>query len=402
MKILPLILTLISLPVFAQEQQGTSLADIQKTINDTLASKWYERIQLRGYAHLRYNKVLETNEKYDCSVCDKSIGKNEGFFLRRARLTFYGDVSDRMFIYIQPDYAQDATNSGDTVQNYLSIRDAYFDLALESKKEHRLRFGISKVPYGFENLQSSGNRPALDRTDGMNSGTPSERDTGIFYYYAPSAMRKMFKDLTSNNLKGTGDYGMFAIGAYNGQGANRSEQNEDLHRVIRLTYPWKTSGGQFFEASLQAMEGQFDTDTSSAKNNIYDQRSGASFIVYPQPIGFQAEWNVGMGPEYDPQDDKIESKPLSGGYFQVNYQVIQEKQRFHPYVRWQTYSGGRKGDDSASVHTEEIEVGTEWQPHTAVEFTVAWATGNRSRQSTATDKQHEDGSLVRLQAQFNY
>lgn len=406
MKILAL-LVLFALPAFAQSEKGTSLADIQKVVNDTLASKWYERIQLRGYAQFRYNRVLETNEKYTCSVCDRSIGKNQGFFMRRARLTFFGDVTDRVFVYIQPDYAQDATSSvsggtGSQTQNYFNIRDAYFDYALEASKEFRLRFGISKVPFGFDNLQSSGNRAALDRTDALNSGAPNERDTGIYFMYAPTNIRKLFKELTSNNLKGTGDYGMFTVGAYNGQTLNRSEQNEDLHRAVRFTYPWKTEGGQYFEASIQAYEGQYDTNAASAKNNIYDQRSAASFIMYPQPIGFIAEWNVGKGPEFNPENGKIESQELSGGFFQVNYQYQMGNHRFFPFVRWQDYKGGRKLDNSASVYTTEVEVGTEWSPNPALEMTVSWAKGDRLRQSTATDKTHEDGSHVRLQAQFNY
>jgi hypothetical protein len=42
--------------------------------------------------------------------------------------------------------------------NFLQIRDAYFDLSFDAKKEYRVRIGQSKVPYGFENLQSSQNR----------------------------------------------------------------------------------------------------------------------------------------------------------------------------------------------------------------------------------------------------
>ncbi len=402
--LLLLVLILASLPVFAQDK-GTTLTEVQKAVNDALASKWYERIQLRGYAQFRYNRAFESNEKYTCSVCDKSIGKNQGFFMRRARLTFFGDVSDRVFVYIQPDFAQDATNSGNATQNYFNIRDAYFDYALDASKEFRVRLGISKVPFGFDNLQSSGNRGPLDRTDALNSGAPNERDTGIYFMYAPTAIRKIFKELTSNNLKGTGDYGMFTVGAYNGQTLNRGEQNEDLHRAIRLTYPWKTESGQYFEASVQAYEGKYDTDGGSSQNNIYDQRSAASFIMYPQPIGFIAEWNVGQSPEWDLESQKpgrIATQDLSGGFFQVNYQFQKENHRFFPFVRWQQYSGGRKLDASASVFTEEVEAGTEWQPNPALEFTVAVARGNRIRQSTLKDKQHEDGSQVRLQAQFNY
>lgn len=401
-----LLLALIALPAFAQDQ-GTSVADIQKAVDSALASKWYERIQLRGYAQFRYNRILETNEKYSCSTCDTSVGKNQGIFMRRARLTFFGDVSDRVFIYIQPDYAQTATNgvnagTATQNQNFLQIRDAYFDYALEAGKEWRLRVGISKVPFGYDNLQSSGNRAALDRTDAINNGVPNERDTGIYLMWAPTAVRKLFKELTSNNLKGTGDYGMLAIGAYNGQTLNRGEQNEDLHRVVRLTYPWKTSGGQYFEASLQAYEGKFDTDLSSVQNNFYDQRSAATFVMYPQPFGFIAEYTTGQGPEFNPGKGTATKKNLRGGWAQVNYQLQHNNHRFFPYVRYQEYDGGRKLDNAARVFTSEVEVGTEWQPNPALELTIAYGKGTRLRQSTATDKQNEDGSLVRLQAQINY
>ncbi len=220
--------------------------------------------------------------------------------------------------------------------------------------------------------------------------------------YSPTPIKKIFKELTSNNLKGTGDYGMFAIGAYNGQTLNRNEQNEDLHRAVRLTYPWKTEGGQYFEASVQAYEGKYDTDSASAQSNFYDQRSASSFIMYPQPIGFIAEWNVGQGPEFNRKTGAVETQDLTGGFFQVNYQIQKEKHRFFPFIRWQDYKGGRKLDSSASVYTTEVEAGTEWQPNQAVEFTVSYARGTRSRQSTLTDKQSEAGGHLRLQAQFNY
>jgi hypothetical protein len=54
--------------------------------------------------------------------------------------------------------------------NFLQIRDAYFDLSFDAKKEYRVRIGQSKVPYGFENL-SSQNRLTLDRNDALNSAS---------------------------------------------------------------------------------------------------------------------------------------------------------------------------------------------------------------------------------------
>lgn len=399
MKVFLLFLLLCSQVSIAQEDAKT-IADVQKIVNDTLASKWYEKIQLRGYAHFRYNRLFETNNKLNCTGCDRSLGDKQGFFMRRARLTFFGEVSDRVFIYIQPDYSTDAaSNSTTQSQSYFQIRDAYFDYALNPSKEWRIRTGISKVPFGFSNLQSSSNRAPIDRDDALNMGTPNERDIGMFLMYSPTEIRKRFKELTSNNLKGSGDYGMIAVGAYNGQTLNRPERNNDLHRLARFTYPFKLKSGQFIETSIQAYEGKF---VPSDNGDYYDQRTAASFIYFPQPIGFQLEYNVGMGPEFDKDAGVIKSRNLKGGYAQINYQTVFNQDRYFPYVRYQEYQGGRKLDVGApSSQVSEWEFGTEWQPNTAFEFTAAYAISDR-RNRSSTVNYHEKGQMLRLQAQFNY
>ena len=395
MKTYLLLMLLLVSNAYAQEQ-GTSLSDMQKVVNDSLANKWYERLQVRGYAQFRYNRLLETNRDLTNPSNDKSIGNNKGFFLRRARLTLFGEVSDRVYVYIQPDFAQDAGAAG---QNYFQIRDAYFDYALSTDKEWRIRTGISKVPFTFDNLQSSSNRAALDRSDAMNTAAPNERDTGVFLMYAPTEIRKHFKDLTSNNLKGTGDYGMLALGAYNGQTLNKGEENNDLHRVIRLTYPFKLKSGQFIEASLQAYEGQY----AISGEDYYDQRSAASLIFFPQPIGFQVEYTKGQGPEYDKEDNKVKTQDLEGGYIQVNYQTSWKNHRFFPYVRYQEYDGGRKLDNGNHMITQDWEFGTEWQPNPALEMTFAYVVSDRIVESaTSAQNLDENGQLLRFQAQFNY
>ena len=55
--------------------------------------QWFESIQLRGYLQVRYNRLLETNPLLKCDQCDKSWGENGGFFIRRARLIFSGQVN---------------------------------------------------------------------------------------------------------------------------------------------------------------------------------------------------------------------------------------------------------------------------------------------------------------------
>lgn len=396
MKTLFMLVLIVTGSVYAQEQ-GTSLAEMQKVVNDTLASKWYERIQVKGYAQFRYNRLLETNSDLTNSTNDKSIGNNKGFFLRRARLTLFGEVSDRVYIYIQPDFAQDAGTAAG--QNYFQIRDAYFDYALSENKEWRLRTGISKVPFSFDNLQSSSNRGPLDRSDALNTGAPNERDTGMFLMYAPTEIRKHFKELTANNLKGTGDYGMIALGTYNGQTLNKGEENNDLHRALRFTYPFKLKSGQFIEASLQGYEGQYRI----SGEDYYDQRTAASLIFYPQPFGFQIEYTTGQGPEFDEDDGLVKTEDLEGGYVLVNYSANWGKHRFFPYVRYQEYDGGRKLDNGNHMQTRDWEFGSEWQPNPALEITVAYVISDRIVESaTPAQNLDEDGQLLRFQAQFNY
>lgn len=393
---------------FAQTDRVTTVADVQKAINDTLKSKWYERLQIRGYAQFRYNRLFETNKDLKCDQCDKSIGDKQGFFLRRGRIIFYGDVNDRVFIYIQPDYGSSGTSGGNTQQNYFNIRDAYFDYHLTESKEWRIRFGSSKIPYGFENLQSSMNRATPDRNDALNSAVPNERDMGMFLMYAPSEIRERFKALANASLKGSGDYGMVAIGAYNGQTLNRTEKNNDLHRVARLTYPFKLKNGQFIEASIQAYEGKFNTDEQGLDKDFYEQRSAATLVFYPQPIGFQVEWNIGQGPEFDRASNTIKSKQLEGGYAQVYYNLEHNNQRFFPYVKYQRFEGGKKVANNAEfTKMNEWEIGTEWQPHAAFELLVGYAISDRLTQSSNDPSEsgfrsHQKGNLLRLQAQFNY
>lgn len=398
MKLLMLVILLSSFAV--AQDKGITVTQLQNTINETLASKWYEKIQLRGYAHFRYNRLMETNRDLKCDACDKSIGDKQGFFMRRARLTFYGEVSDKVYIYIQPDYSTDAA----TNQSYFQIRDAYFDYALTEDKEFRIRSGISKVPFAFDNLQSSSNRAPLDRSDALNTAAPNERDIGVYVMWAPTEIRKRFKELTSNNLKGTGDYGLIAIGAYNGQTLNKPEKNNDLHRVVRATYPFKLSNGQFIEASVQAYEGKYAVNTSGTNfSDFYDQRSAASLIFYPQPIGLQLEYNIGQGPEYDPNSNSVRTQSLKGGYAQVYYQAYYENHRFFPFVRFQEYQGGRKLDDAAKMYrVREWEIGSEWQMNSALEITMAYAISDRLTQSNSSNRSDEQGQLLRLQAQFNY
>src|SRR5690349_18180733 len=107
----------------------------QDTARKSTASKWYETIGIRGYMQLRYNRLLETNPDLKCEQCDRSWGGTGGFYFRRIRLIIFGNLGDRVYFYLQPDFASAPLVTG---LNYGQIRDAYFDISFDKKKEFRV------------------------------------------------------------------------------------------------------------------------------------------------------------------------------------------------------------------------------------------------------------------------
>ncbi len=364
---------------------------------------WYQKLSIRGYAQLRYNRLLESNKDLNCAQCDRSIGNNGGFFLRRGRIILSGAVSPRVSIYIQPDYGTDAAGA----LHYLQIRDAYFDLQLNDAHTHRLRLGQSKIPFGFENLQSSSNRLPLDRNDALNSALPNERDIGVLYYFTPKVVAQRLKQLVDSGLKGTGDYGMFGVGLFNGQTANRPEANNSSHAVARLTYPFRLRNGQFVEASIQAYSGRFVLPTVAAGVAVdpeyRDERQAVTLAWYAQPFGVVAEYNVGTGPQYNAGTNAIESHDLSGGFVQAMYRLRTHGQVVQPFVRLHEYHGGKKLEqDGRHYEVHEVEAGVEWLLNPNLELTVQFTDSDRLFEDSRSIGNRQAGRFLRLQAQINY
>ncbi|WP_291784894.1 porin [Cecembia sp.] len=395
-----IILMIAFVDVFARDVDGDTL-ESNVVVNPLPKKQWYETIQLRGYAQMRYNGLFETNPDLQCAQCDRSWGGDGGgFFFRRIRMIFSGQIHERIFMYIQPDLASGGSN-------FAQIRDAYFDLGLDAKQEFRLRIGQSKVPFGFENLQSSQNRLPLDRNDGLNSAVLNERDLGVFFYYAPSEIRKRFSYLVSSGLKGSGDYGVFGLGLYNGQTANLPERNKNFHIVSRASYPWELPSGQIIETSFQAYTGKFvinrNPQTDFDQTEFEEFRYGPSLIIYPQPFGLQAEFNWGRGPEYDPVTNDVVDAPLRGGYVLANYFIQKGKDIFIPFSRYHYYKGGKKFELDATRHrVNELEIGVEWQPNKNFELVAMYTISDRTFENSLNPNNRQQGSLLRLQAQVNF
>lgn len=380
---------------------------IAQTNTEVKPPKWYESINLRGYVQARYNRLFETNSALKCEQCDRSWGDNGGFFIRRLRLIFYGQINPRVYFYIQPDFASSASTNS---LHFGQIRDAYFDIGLDKKNEFRVRVGQSKVPYGFENMQSSQNRMPLDRADATNSAVANERDLGAFFYWAPENKRKLFSDLVRDGLKGSGDYGVFGVGIYNGQTANRPELNNQQHKVVRLSWPFELNR-QIIEAGVQAYTGNFTMSKDQLSNGVkvvpnltyLDQRVAGSFTLYPKPFGIQAEYNFGKGPQFDKQRDSISTMPLKGGYIMFSHlSKLAKGGILIPFTRYQVYDGGKKHElDARSYQVKELELGVEWQPFRQFELVLMYTISSRRFEDYIKQDNLQKGSLLRIQAQIN-
>ncbi len=393
-----LTMTSLALGTTAYAQDPVALAGAATPTQTTLAAPvakrpWYESLSIRGYSQVRYNNIAITNEKLVNAQGDKTIGGKNGFSIRRARVILSGDVHEQLSVYLQPDFAS-------SIGEQLSVailRDWYADVFLTADKTLRVRVGQSKVPFGFENMQSSSNRLALDRADSVNSAVKDERDMGAFVYFAPSEARKRFKHLVSSGLKGSGDYGALALGVFNGQTANALERNRTPHVVARATWPFKF-GDQFVECAVGGYFGEFSAKRDKNGKGPYsvtDARAHATLVVYPQPLGFQAEYVVGVGPEL--RDGVIGSHPLHGGYAQVMYKAG----NVIPFVKAQLYDGARKHETNAPPYeAQELEIGVEWQVHAALELVGQYTISQRS--SPIKPYATESGQFGRVQLQFNY
>ncbi|HYH66949.1 MAG TPA: porin [Urbifossiella sp.] len=391
-------------------------------------TKWYDKLAIRGYTQVRFTRTADQEPlSADPNLFgDASVnGRAENFSLRRVRLTFYGDVSEYLGVYIQPDFAI-ATPGSTTGTLFGQLRDAYADWYLDADKVHRLRLGLSKVPFGWENLQSSGNRVPLDRTDPINSAvSPNERDLGVFYYWTPEDKQKLFRDLVDGGLKGSGNYGIFGLGVYNGQGGAQFEQNQNVHTVARVTWPVRLESGQVVEASVQGYTGEYVVQGSAIRplgrgNAITpagtggnaghrDQRVATTFVYYPQPFGFQSEWNWGEGPGLNDAQTAVETRWLQGGYAMVMCKIDTcDYGIFTPYCRWQYYQGGYRSIANAPYGThDQWDIGVEWQIRKEMELVAEYSIVdgvnlNAINQAGVTSYRNFDGGVFRLQFQLNY
>jgi len=386
---------------------------------------WYEKLSIDGYTQVRHTEQMNDAAYLTGGLpADRSVDPAQSLIIRRGRFKLAGDFG-RVYLYTQWDVAA-SVDSGSTRNFGLQTRDIYADIALDEAKEHRIRIGVSKVPYGWVNLQSSQNRLQMERPEALNSAVEGERDQGLYYMYANTDDRALFKSLVKDGLKGSGDYGVFTAGFYSGAGLNRADNNGEVHSVIRFSKPWVSSSGQIYEAGVGAYAGRFivataatgqgnlsgpgatltpTVNTRNATDGFNDRRASAHFIMYPQPWGLEAEWTTGQGPQMNQARTAIDQSYLNGGYVMVNYRhKYGEQSELIPYVRWNYFDGARKfAVNAPKMVVNEIDVGFEWQWRKEVELQLQYTFADeRSNTSTTNPAVIAASRRLAIQLQFNY
>jgi len=405
----------------AQALEQAAIANLRSGPRET---PWYEKLSIDGYTQFRHTEQMNDAAYLTGGLpADRSVDPNQSLIIRRGRFKLSGDFG-RVYLYTQWDVAA-SVDSGSSRNFGLQTRDIYADIALDEAKEHRIRAGVSKVPYGWVNLQSSQNRLQMERPEALNSAVEGERDQGIYYMYANTEDRALFKSLVKDGYKGSGDYGVFTAGFYSGAGLNRADNNAEVHSIVRYSKPWVAASGQMYEAGIGAYAGRFKvtTDLTSAvskaaldaninaldKRNLadgfVDRRAAATFIMYPQPWGIEAEWTTGQGPQLNAERNAITTQSLHGGYVMINYRhKYGEQSEFIPYVRWNYFDGARKfATNAPQMCVNEIDLGFEWQWRKEVELQLQYTLADeRSNTSTTAPTVISGSRRLALQLQFNY
>jgi len=368
-----------------EEQRAAEATAVQGLV---AGPRWYERIRINGYVQMRY--ALNDNGKCDISLSDSRACTNpQEIYFRRIRMVFSGQISERLFFYLQPAMEGDGFNTG----NSFNLVDAFADYMLTTDRQHRLRFGLHRVLNSFDTFRTSSQRQELDRHESIQSGAPGERDLGVSYYWTSKIAQERFQALTQYH-NGPGDYGNFGIMVYNGQGRNRPEANAAKGVSARLAHPFELPNGRLVEIGAHAYYNQFVAQSSGAvviggpnstantrcyqnlRGNggcqVLDERVNFYLWTPPQPWGIMAEYTFGTGPERD-ATGILKPQSLRGGYVQGNYTWrYSYTGLLTPYVRWGEYYGGNKNSQGVAYLTRNVNVGLVWEPDTHWRFVAEY------------------------------
>ena len=224
----------------------------------------YPNVKINGRLHEQF--YYFDNKDYASTV-----GPQDNFFTRRARIEARGNISENVVVFIQPSFEGGRNLSGvattctstavpagggtpvitcrTTGRSGLRLRDAWIDVRFAkegAKGAFYLRAGQEKRPFSRYELTSSNNLPSIERGAGQGLLARASNDiftsAGFVSHDVGASIRYEYKinDLQLVRL---------TLGAYNGQGESLNDVNNKKSIGARATAsitPKIDVGGSWF------------------------------------------------------------------------------------------------------------------------------------------------------------
>jgi len=265
---------------------------------------------------LQVNSYVQLDTEYD-----RAGGKNTfGFMVRRAELTFSGNIATKKLTYkLQLDFVKYKTDL---------LLDAYMNYAFNNNFE--VRFGQQTIPWIRQQIESSSNLEFVDRSlasieflniqDSDSDGdkkadkqTRNSRDMGLVMRGQPFNKKMEYQ-----------------VGVFNGSGTNSTNFNNDLLYSARAVYNIKGEFG-YEEGDYDRLDNPAVFLGGSGNYNVRDlsndkiTQMGAETGLKYKGLSMQGEFFY----RHDhPGDSTLTSKNDYGYYAQVGYFAVPKRLEF--------------------------------------------------------------------------
>lgn len=283
---------------------------------------WYETMKIGGYTQAR---ALY----YDDYPNPEATKGSSDFVVARARTVLTFQPSDFTDVYFHLDFGRGEP----------TVKDVWVQRLFGDDRQWRLRLGQQKLPFGFETAQSDADRLPFERTNLATTFFPGNRDTGLVFYYTCPQDAALFA--AGREVFGAGDYGNFALGFFNGQGAayrtldsgarvyDGAETNSNKHLALRAAKPFALGrNGRYAEAGVSYWHGRYFS--RKADGEFDDRLLGLHAYLSPRPWGLQAEYFTG----------ETEGGDVDAWYAMGLWRTGRKGLLF---ARYEDYDGPRKG-----------------------------------------------------------
>ena len=236
------------------------------------------------------------------------VGDDVGSFrIRRAKTKFEGWVYSKNLTYeLQANWPSD-----------LVLEDATMNYDFQGDKSVQLRFGQFKVPFGRQELTSSGSQEFVDRSAVSNTFARG-RDIGIQLWGTP--------------LGGKLDW---RVGLFNGNGINTSRNDNDKYQTnARLTFqPFgdvKYSEGDFESSDkpLFAIAAQYESNERPVAASGSTPAHSADTEIVGADVVFKYKGFFAFGEYFDASVDRsagVSDFDTDGYNLQLGYFVVPQK-----------------------------------------------------------------------------